>query len=100
MMPSCHCRVGRQPRPRTGWAERLIRNLARRLLPDHYRTRLDVPGDYFIEVTAVGPADHDSDDHKEIWVNIESIVARYGSLADEFGAADPDHVPFAWFGDT
>jgi hypothetical protein len=71
-----------------------------RRMPDRYRARLDVPGGYFIEVKAVGPADHDSDDHKEIWAKLESIVAKYGGLADEFGAADTDRVPFAWFGDT
>jgi hypothetical protein len=61
-----------------------------RRMPERYRSRMVVPGDYYIEVTAIGPADDN-----DIWWHIESIVSKHGGVADEFGAVDSDYVPFA-----
>ena len=61
-------------------------------LPEEFRSRLEEPGNDFIEVSIDGYADDKIID--VIWNEIKAIVRQYGGLCDSCGPIAPSHVPF------
>jgi hypothetical protein len=65
-------------------------------MPAHFHELTYVPGDCFLEINWIGAVDEAGmaiDDDR--WWEANAICERHGGYADDFGAVEPGHVPFA-----